>query len=229
MLDARLDRLSVGRRLIASLGFDPQAVELAIYSHGARYTPERPALPFQFEIAPWNKADEAGGATPSRILRARAGVSNVQNVIMPTPSTSFALTLALPPPEAEELYYQDAVADAQQAASDAPPAWFAIEPRSPPHPAVRAEIARIFMSPGAASVEGQASVTCTARVLGHRLTRRNDRYAAPGSGLWTLFRVADPGDGWIAFNLWEGWGEVFSAGRDEATTRFGQHLARALA
>ena len=229
LLDARLDRLSVGRRCIASLGFDPQAVEFAIYRPGAGYTPERPALPFQFEIAPWSKDDEAGGAAPNMLLRGRAVVSNVHDVLLPMPSTSFAFSLALPPPAAEDLYYRDAVADAQQAASDAPPAWLALEPMSPPHPAVRAEIARIFMSPGSSSAAGQASMTCTARVLGHRLTRRNDRYAAPGSGLWTLLRVVEPGDGWVAVNLWEGWGEVFSAGRDEATTLFAQHLARALA
>gem|GEM_PF-3832845 len=65
-------------------------------------------------------------------------------------------------------------------------------------------------------------------MIGHRLTRRNDRYAEPGSGAWTLLRVVEPGDGWAAFNLWDGWGAMFSAGRDEATTLFGQHLARAI-
>ena len=89
LLDARLDRLSVGRRCIASLGFDPQAVEFAIYRPGAGYTPERPALPFQFEIAPWSKDDEAGGAAPNMLLRGRAVVSNVHNVLLPMPSTSF--------------------------------------------------------------------------------------------------------------------------------------------
>ena len=229
LLDKRLDGLSVGRRLITSLGFDPRAVEFAVYTPGLGYTPERPALPFQFEVEPWSKDDDAHGASPSMLLRGRAAVSNVLNVMLPMPSTSFAFTLALPPKEAEEIYYRDPVADAQEAASEAPPAWLALGPTSPPHPAVRAEVERIFVLPGAASAGGQANVTYTARVIGHRLTRRNDRYAEPGSGPWTLLRVVEPGDGWAALNLWEGWGEIFSAGRDDATTIFGQHLARAIA
>ncbi len=228
LLDKRLDGLSVGRRLIASLGFDPRAIEFAVYRPGSGYTPERPALPFQLEVEAWNAEDDARGG-PSRIIRGRAAVSNVLNAMLPMPSASFAFTLALPPTEAEEVYCRDPVNDAEHAASEAPPAWLAFGPTSPAHPAIRAEVARIFMLPGAGLASDQANVTCTSRVIGHRLTRRNDRYAAPGSGPWTLFRVVEPGDGWVALNLWERWGEVFSAGRDDATTIFGQHLARAIA
>jgi hypothetical protein len=228
LLDKRLEALSVGRRLIASLGVEPRAIEFAVYEPRTGYTPERPALPFQFEVPPWSHDDDARGG-PSMLLRARAAVSNVLNAMLPMPSTSFGLTLALPPTEAEDIYYRDAVADAEQAALEAPPAWLALDPISPPHLAVRAEIERIFMLPGTASAGGQANVTYTARVIGHRLDRRNDRYAYPGSGPWTLLRVVEPGDGWVALNLWEGWGETFSAGRDDATTTFGSHLARAIA
>ena len=228
LLDERLDGLSVGRRLIASLGFEPAAIEFAVYKPGTGCTPERPALSFQFEVAPWSDDDGARGG-PSMLLRARAVVSNVLDVMSPMPSTSFGLTLALPPRDAEHIYYRDPVADARQAASDAPPAWLALDPKSPPHAAVRAEVERIFMLPGTASAGGQAHVTYTARVIGHRLTRRNDRYANPGSGRWTLLRVVEPGDGWVALDLWEGRGEAFSAGRDDATTTFGLHLARAIA
>ena len=229
LVDERLDGLSVGRRLIRSLGFDPRSIELAVYQPGIGYTPERPAIPFQFEIEPWKGEDGARGNSPSTLLRGRAAVSNVLSAMLPMPSTSFAFTLALPPKEAEEIYYRDPVADARQAAADAPPAWLAIGPLTAPHPAVRAEVERIFMTPGRTSPAGQADVTFTGRVMGHRLTRRNDRYAEPGTGPWSLVRVIDPGDGWIALDLFEGWGEFFSAGRDDATTTFGQHLARAIA
>lgn len=229
LLDKRLDGLSVGRRLITSLGFDPRAVEFAVYKPGVGYTAERPALPFQFEVEPWRKVDDAQGNVPSRLLRGQAVVSNVLNAMLPMPSTSFAFTLALPPAEAEEIYYRDPVNDAQQAASEAPPAWLVLGPNSPSHPAVRGEVERIFMLPDKGLARGQSNVTYTGRVIGHRLTRRNDRYAEPGSGPWTLLRVVEPGDGWAAFNFWEGWGEMFSAGRDEATTVFGQLLARAIA
>jgi hypothetical protein len=228
LLDARLDALSVGRRLIASLGFEPRAVEFAIFRPGQGYAAERPALPFQIGVERWTEDDAARG-TPSTLLRGRAGVSNVLNATLPMPSSSFAFTLALPPAEAEAIYYRDPVADPQQAAAEAPPAWLAFGPTSPPHEAVRAELARIFMVPGVAPAAGQASVTCTCRVIGHRLSRRADRYAEPGSCPWTLFRVIDPGDGWVALNLFEGWGELFSAGQDEATTALGHHLARAIA
>jgi hypothetical protein len=229
LLDRRLDALSVGRRLITSLGFDPRSVAFAVYAPGVGHTPERPAVPFQFDIEPWSAEHDARGESPSTRLRGRAAVSNVLNAMLPMPSTSFAFTLALPPKEAELIYYRDPVADPQQAASEAPPAWFAAGPLGPPHRVVRAEVERIFMLPGATAAEGQASVTFTGRVIGHRLTRRNDRYAEPGSGFWSLLRIVEPGDGWVALNLWEGWGEAFSAGRDEATTIFGQHLARAIA
>jgi len=116
LLDRRLDGLSVGRRLIASLGFEPRAVEFAVYKPGGGYTAERPALPFQFEIDPWSR-DDAQGHAPSTLLRGRAAVSNISNAMLPMPSTAFAFTLALPPTGAEELYYRDAVTDAQQAAS----------------------------------------------------------------------------------------------------------------
>jgi hypothetical protein len=229
LLDQRLDGLSVGRRLIASLGFEPHALEFAVYQPGAGYTPRRPALPFQLEVAPWSDDDDARGTSPSMLLRARALVSNVLDATLPMPSTSFGLTLALPPQEAEAIYYRDPVTDAQQAASEAPPAWLVLEPIDPPHPAVRAAVERIFVLPGTVAAGGQAPVTCTARVIGHRLTRHDNRYAYPGSGRWTLLRVVDPGDGWVALDLWGGWGEVFSAGRDDATTTFGLHLARAIA
>jgi hypothetical protein len=85
------------------------------------------------------------------------------------------------------------------------------------------------MPSGATTSAGQADVTFTARVIGHRLTRHNDRYAEPGSGPWTLLRVVEPGEGWVALSLWDGWGEVFSAGLDDAGTMFGQHFARAIA
>ena len=228
LLDERLDRLSVGRRLVASLRFEPRSVEFAVYKSGSSYTPERPALPFQFEVEPWSKDDDAQGHAPSTLLRGRAVVSNERNPLLPMPSTTFAFTLALPPPEAEEIYYRDPVMNAQQAASNAPPVWLALGPTSPPHPAVRAEVERIFMLPGTAATGGQSNVTYTCRVIGHRLSRRNDRYFEPGSGPWTLLRLAEPGDGWAALNLSDGWGEFFSAGLDEATTTCGQHLARAI-
>src|SRR5579871_853833 len=41
LLDERLDRLSVGRRLVASLGFEPRSVELAVYQPDSSYTAER--------------------------------------------------------------------------------------------------------------------------------------------------------------------------------------------
>ncbi|WP_146649417.1 hypothetical protein [Labilithrix luteola] len=113
--------------------------------------------------------------------------------------------------------------------ADAPPAWLVLNPNGGPHAAVRDEISRIFMLPGTAVEEGQEGVRYTGKVIGHRLSRRDDRYAEPGSGPWTLLRIVGPGDGWVALNLWEGWGEVFSAGRDEDTTVFGRHLARAIA
>ncbi|MCX5746528.1 MAG: hypothetical protein NT062_28965 [Proteobacteria bacterium] len=219
LLDERLDRLSVGRRLVASLGFEPRSVELAIYKPGGNDTAERPALPFQFEIEPWRKDDGARGLAPSTLLRGRAVVGK---------SATFEFTLALPPAEAAEIYYRDPVMNAQQAASDAPPVWLALGPTSALHPAVRAEVARIFMPPGAAVVSGQSKVTYTCRVIGHRVSRRNDRYVEPGSGRWTLLRLVEPGDGWAALDLSDGRGEFFSAGLDEATTTCGQHLARAI-
>lgn len=228
LFDRRLDGLSVGRRLITSLGAHPRAIEFAVYRPEAGYTPERSALPFQFVVEPWSTSEDAQGTSHSVHLRGRANVSNALNVMLPMPSSSFVFTLALPPMEAEELYYRDPVADAQQAASDAPPAWIAFESTSPSHAAVRAEVQRIFMDPNTGIADGQSSVTCTARVVGHRLIRRNDRYSEPGGGASTLLRIVEPGDAWAALNLFEGWGEVFSAGHDEATANFGAHFARSI-
>ena len=226
-LDERLEKLSVGRRLIASLGMEPRMIAFAVHRPGSGYTPERPALPFQFEVEP-HRDDDPDGLPASRVLRGRAVVSNERNPLLPMPTSTFAFTLALPPAEAEEIYYRDPVTNPQEAASEAPPVWIAFGPTSPPHPAVRAEVQRIFMVPGATTPPGQSQVTYTCRVIGHRLTRRNDRYVEPGSGTWTLLRLVEPGDGWAALDLAHGWGELFPAGLDQATTICGQHLARAL-
>ena len=124
MLDERLEKLSVGRRLIASLAMEPRTIEFAVYRPGSGYTPERPALPFQFEIEA-HRDDDPDGLPASRVLRGRAVVSNERNPLLPMPSSRFAFTLALPPAEAEELYYRDPVENPQQAAADAPPVWLA--------------------------------------------------------------------------------------------------------
>jgi hypothetical protein len=227
-IDQRLEQMSVARRLIMSLGFEPSTIELAIHREGdGSYTPERPALPFQFAVTTWQA--QAADSRPTVVFQARAMISNHLSVRLPMPTTHFDLALALlPKAGAEDIYYRDAVSDAVQAAADAPPAWVSLCTSDAPHPAVRAEIERVFHASGLAATTDRRPLTLHAKVIGHRLTRRNDRYAAPGSDQWTLFRIVDPGDAWLALNLMSGWGELFSCGPDPDSIRIAPSLAAAI-
>lgn len=216
-IDHRLEELSVAQRLVRSLNFAPAGLEFAVHPDG-----NRASLPFRLTVAP------SSGDSEERVGRYVASVSNTLNPLLPEPSSCFGLALVLPPFGAEELYYQDPVANPQQAADDAPPTWIVLEPIGDSHPSVQAEVLRIFGAP-LEPLAAREATTLTARVIGHRLARSSNRYAHPGSGTWTLLRVVDPCDAWLGLDLGNGWGEVFAAGPGADARAFADVALRTIA
>lgn len=219
-LDQRLEAMSVGRRLVSSLGYDPEAIELAVHAPGQGYTAERPALPFELSVQPGPGAETEMRA-PGVVLRGEAQVSNHLHPLLPMPNATFGLELALMPQAQSEDLLRDPVHDAQEAARDAPPIWVRVI-AGMRHRSMHSELQRIF---GGADVGAQVrALVFTARIMGHRMTRTPDRYRAPGTGSWTVLRVIDPSDAWLALDLTSGWGEWFSCGIDDRSRQMGSVL-----
>src|ERR1700694_5781673 len=93
LIDARLEGMSVARRLVTSLGHNPPELGLAIHREGSvGFTPDAPALPparalplpSHAKILRGSSAPPAAAeAGPARPPRPQAAVSNVLNPFLP--------------------------------------------------------------------------------------------------------------------------------------------------